>query len=386
MDGAIEQLGSADRGFAWRRAGGRSTLVPFDGTDRQHAAISAQLEAAFRRVADSNAVALGEEVARFETDFARLCGATHCVGVGSGTAALTIALIAAGIGDGDEVIVPAHGSIATALAVVHAGAVPIVCEVRESDGLLDADAARALVSPRTRAIVPVHLYGQLCDLRFLRELADRYNLMLLEDASHSHGARPAQGRAAPRGDAAAFSLGPGKNLGGLGDGGAICTDDADLAAAARRLRDLGRSRHGRHLTAGFSARLDGLQAAFLRVKLASLEGWNERRGLIATLYRQHLPGHLRPLPPRGEACVFHRFPIRTVERERLRAALAEAGIEAGIPHGVAVSDQPAVSAGCRGEFPRAEAWAREELCLPLYPELSNAEAGHVIEQVARSSA
>jgi dTDP-4-amino-4,6-dideoxygalactose transaminase len=361
-----------------------TTQVPFGGLDRQHAALRDELDAAYARVLRSSGFILGDEVERFEREFAFYCGAKHCVGVASGTAALTLALMAAGIGEGDEVIVPALTFVATAFAVLHAGAQPVFCDVNESDGLLDVAAVERVMSPRTRAIVPVHLYGQLADVSALRDLSSHRPLFVLEDAAQAHGARGESGPAGSMGDAAAFSFYPGKNLGALGDGGAMCTDDPELAAAARRLRDLGRSSHGTHPVIGFNERLDGLQAAFLRAKLTHLDAGNQCRREIAELYRQGLGDRVRMLPERGKACVFHIFPIRTANRDRLRSRLAEAGIETGIHYGVAVHEQ----AGLAGRldpaaFPQAEAWAREELSLPIFPELTDREIDHVIEEVTR---
>ena len=197
--------------------------VPFVALDRQHAALSNELRAAFERVLTGSAFILGEEVARFEDEFAAYCGVRHCVGVGSGTAALILALQAMGIGPGDEVIVPAHTFIASALGVLHAGATPVFCDVEEETGLMSADAAASAVTPQTAAILPVHLYGQCCDMDAISALADRHGLAILEDAAQAHGATYRARRAGSLGTSAAFSFYPSKNLGALGDGGAICT-------------------------------------------------------------------------------------------------------------------------------------------------------------------
>jgi dTDP-4-amino-4,6-dideoxygalactose transaminase len=306
------------------------------------------------------------------------------VGVASGTAALTISLLAAGVGRGDEVIVPAHTFVASALSVLHAGATPVLCDVSEDDGLIDVEHARSLISARTAAVMPVHLYGQLCAPAALRQLARDHSLLLIEDAAQAHGARTEDAAAGSLGDAAAFSFYPGKNLGALGDGGAICTDDPELAETARRLRDLGRSSHGLHEVAGLNERLDGIQAAFLRVKLASLDRNNERRRAAADAYRELLVEEVRCLPDRGEAAVFHLFPIRVADRDRLRAELLEAGIQSGIHYSPAVHEQPAIERLIPStDLPVATGWAREELSLPIFPSIERSAVERVAEEVNR---
>jgi dTDP-4-amino-4,6-dideoxygalactose transaminase len=359
--------------------------VPFADLSAQHAVLRAELSDAFERVLEGSAFVLGEEVEGFEREFAAYCGTEHCVGVASGTAALTISLLAAGIGEGDEVIVPAHTFIASALSVLHAGATPVLCDVLEEDGLIDIEHARSLLSPRTAAILPVHLYGQLCEPAPLRELASEKGLLLLEDAAQAHGARTEDTRAGSLGDVAAFSFYPGKNLGALGDAGAICTDDGALAESARRFRDLGRTSHGVHEVPGLNERLDGLQAAFLRVKLSRLEEANELRRRAATEYRRELAGDIPCLPDRGEASVFHLFPIRVPDRDRLRADRSDAGIQSGIHYSPAVHQQPAVEGLLQaGELPVAERWAREELSLPIFPSIDQDALRRVAEEVNRN--
>src|SRR4051812_33635875 len=213
--------------------------VPFVDLTRQHAPIEEELRAAFDRVVATNGFILGEEVAAFEADFAEYCDAAHCVGVASGTAALTLMMLASGIGPGDEVVVPAHTFIASALGVIHAGAKPVFCDVEAGTGLIDPAAADAAIGPRTAAILAVHLYGQVCDMDALAKVADRHGLALFEDAAQAHGATFRGARAGSLGRAAAFSFYPSKNLGALGDGGAVVTGDAELADRIRRLRHLG---------------------------------------------------------------------------------------------------------------------------------------------------
>src|SRR5947209_2789213 len=319
-----------------------ASSIPFADLAAQHTPLSGELQAALDRVLKANAFVLSEEVEAFEGEFAAACGAQNCVGVASGTAALTIILQAAGIGPGDEVIVPAHTFIATALAVRHAGAVPVCADVQRGTGLLDPDAVAAAINPRTAAIMPVHLYGQVCAMDELGSLAAKHSLLMIEDAAQAHGARYRGRAAGSLGSAAGFSFYPSKNLGALGDGGAICTNDFEIADRARRLRDLGRLDDGSHALAGYNERLDGLQAAFLAVKLKHLDEWNEQRRAVASWYRQRLTT-VEVLEERTESpCIYHLFPIRTDDREVLRERLRASGIATGVHYPCALPDQPAL--------------------------------------------
>jgi dTDP-3-amino-3,4,6-trideoxy-alpha-D-glucose transaminase len=362
------------------RASSRS--VPFVTIDREHAEIANELRAAFDRVVTHSSFVLGEEVEQFEGAWAAACGTAHCVSIASGTAALTLLLRAAGIGQGDEVIMPAHTYIATALAVVHAGATPVLCDVEPETGLLDAHAAVAAIGPRTAAILPVHLYGQLCDMRALIRVAACHGLALIEDAAQAHGAACDGRRAGGFGEGAAFSFYPSKNLGALGDGGAICTNDPVLAAKARRLRNLGQRRKGEHVALGFNERLDGLQAALLRVKLRLLDAANASRRAHAAHYRQALTGHIRLLEERPRtACVYHVFPVRVPERDAVAVRLSRAGIGIGVHYTPPLHRQPVLGdiAIKAGDLGSAEAWAAEELSLPMGPRLEVAEVEYAAE-------
>jgi dTDP-4-amino-4,6-dideoxygalactose transaminase len=343
-----------------------------------------ELQAAFERVVRASSFILGEEVERFEEEFAAYCGSRTCVGVASGTAALTLALTAAGIGPGDEVIVPAHTYIATALSVLHCGATPVFCDVEDGTGLIDPDAACAAVSTRTAALVPVHLYGQICDMDALAGLAERHGLLICEDAAQAHGATYGGRRAGTFGAAAAFSFYPSKNLGALGDGGAICTNDPELAERARQLRHLGQRAKGEHLLAGYNERLDGLQAALLRVKLPHLDDWNARRRELAALYRELLTDAVALLEEHADSrCVYHLFPIRVARRDVVLERLGREGIACGVHYSPAVHEQPPFAASMPDSPPalgRSSRWAREELSLPLYPELWPEEAARIAER------
>ncbi len=358
----------------------RGAAIPFVDLRRQHELLGEELRAAFERVVAEGSFILGPEVERFEEEFAACCGVDECVGVASGTAALTLALIAAGVGAGDEVIVPAHTYIATALAVVHAGAKPVFCDVEDGTGLIDVDSAQSCVTPRTSAVIPVHLYGQMCDMSRVAAFAGRHGLLVLEDAAQAHGARYAGRRAGSFGLAAGFSFYPSKNLGGLGDGGAICTNDPQLAGRARQLRHLGQRGKGEHLMIGFNERLDGLQAALLRVKLAHLDHWNQCRREIAAAYEAALQGEVRLLEEQPESpCVYHLYPVRVAHREVVAEELARAGVACGIHYSPAVHRQPpfASASGPVPELANADRWAAEELSLPIYPGLEPASVRRI---------
>ena len=355
----------------------------FVALDKQHAQIEDELMEAFARLLRTSAYTLGTEVEQFETEFADYCESGYCVGVSSGTAALSLALRAAGIGPGDEVIVPAHTFIASALGAVHAGATPVLCDVDEGTGLIDPDAARAAVTSRTAAIVAVHLYGQMCDMDAIGAIAKSRGLFVLEDAAQAHGALYNGRRAGSFGDAGAFSFYPSKNLGALGDGGAVCTDDEMLAARLRLLRNLGQRTKGEHMDLGFNERLDGLQAALLRVKLPYLDGWNDGRRACAERYRDLLSADVTLLEERSESpCVYHLMPARFENRDSVAAALRAQGIETGIHYAPAMDGHPALEgvATVRAAIPCAQAWAAEELSLPMHPDLGADE----VEYVARA--
>jgi dTDP-3-amino-3,4,6-trideoxy-alpha-D-glucose transaminase len=350
--------------------------VPFVALDREHARIATELRAAFARVLEGGEYILGAAVERFESAWADACGTSHCVGVGSGTAALTLLLRAVGLRPGDEVIVPAHTFIATALAVVHAGGVPVLCDVDDATGLLDLDAAVATVGPRTAAVIPVHLYGQLCDMDAVGRFAERHGLAVIEDAAQAHGAECDGRRAGSFGAGAAFSFYPSKNLGALGDGGAVCTNDSALADRIRQLRNLGQRRKGEHLLLGANERLDAIQAALLEVKLRHLDEANAARRAHAMRYRARLGGRLRILhdSPRTP-CVHHLYPVRVPNRDQIAAHMRRTGVQVGIHYTPALHRQPALRsvAVVPHDLPRAEAWAAEELSLPISPGLRPGE-------------
>jgi dTDP-4-amino-4,6-dideoxygalactose transaminase len=361
--------------------------IPFADFSHQQEPLAAEITAAMERVMSDADFVLGTELESFEREFAAFCGVEHAVGVGSGTAALQLGIEAAGIGPGDEVIVPAHTYIASAFAIAHAGAEPVFCEVSERTGLIDTEAAAALVGERTAAVMPVHLYGQACDMEAVGALAADRGLALIEDAAQAHGARWDGRPVGSFGLAGAFSFYPTKNLGAFGDAGMICTNDRAVADAARRLRNLGQPRKGIHTSAGYNERLDTLHAAVLRVKLPLLEGWNSARREVAELYRRELSDRVRCLPVRERAAdVYHLFPVRLDDRDAVAADLARAGIATGLHYDAPVHLQPPFRGddGVRSDLSRAEGWGREELSLPIYPGLGEDGVRAVSERLLAS--
>ena len=331
----------------------------------------------------------GERVRRFETDFARFCGRAHCVGVANGTDALTVALRATGIGPGDEVITVPFTFVATVEAIGHAGARPVLVDVRDEDLLIDPAALDAVSTARTRAVIAVHLYGALADVERVGAWCRRRGIALVEDAAQAHGARLAGRPAGSFGDVATFSFYPAKNLGAAGDAGALVTDREDVAKQARLLGDHGQSARYHHEVEAYNSRLDAIQAAVLSAKLTRLDRWNVQRRRLAGLYRERLekvPGvRLLQVPDDPEAHVYHLFVIRLTGRDALREALTREGIETGLHYPVPVHRQPAyrhLGYGA-GAFPEAEAAAREVLSLPLHEHMTEEAVHRVADAVER---
>ncbi len=361
-----------------------ASSVPFLDLRAEHAELAEQLSQAVSRVIAQGTYILGEELERFEAAFAEQVGASHCVGVGCGLDALELALRARDIGPGDEVIVPGHTFIATWLAVGGVGATPVPVEPLPGAFNLDPDAVSAAIGPRTAAIVPVHLYGEPAELARLRELARRHGLALIDDAAQAHGAT-LDGEAIGGGtDASAWSFYPSKNLGALGDGGAVTTDDAALAARLRRLRNYGAEEKYVHLDIGVNSRLDELQAALLSCKLPRLDAANNHRRTVAGRYRHGLEDLPLVLPaadlrPDAETRhVFHLYVVRTTERDRLQTALAAAGVQTGIHYPLPCHRQPAFAGALTAELPTCDRLAAEVLSLPMGPHLSEPDTDRVI--------
>jgi dTDP-4-amino-4,6-dideoxygalactose transaminase len=359
--------------------------VPFLDLRAAHAEIEAQLEEAFRRVVRSGWYILGEEVERFESEFAAYCGAKHCVGVGNGLEALHLILRAYGVSHGDEVIVPSNTYIATWLAASECGARPVPVEPDERTYNIDPERIEASISLRTRAIIAVHLYGLPADMAPIRNVAAKWGIKVIEDAAQAHGARYRGKRAGALADAAGFSFYPVKNLGALGDAGAVTTDDDALAERVRALRNYGSRQKYRNETKGFNSRLDELQAALLREKLRLLDEWNERRRSVARRYLEGLAGLPLALPhvPPGCEPVWQVFVVRSAKRERLVSRLDAAGIGTLIHYPIPPHLQPAyVELGLgAGSFPISEAIHREVLSLPMWPQITSSQVDAVIASV-----
>lgn len=302
-------------------------MIPLVDLKAQYSAIRSEIDAALSRVVNNSAFILGDEVSGFERAFAEYCGSAHAVGVASGTAALRLALLAGGIGAGDEVITSPHTFIATAEAIAHTGARPVLVDIDPTTYNLDAELLAGVIGPRTRAVLPVHLYGRPAPMGPILAIARRHGLVVVEDACQAHGARLETRRVGTFGNAGCFSFYPGKNLGAFGDAGMVITDDADWAARLRLLRDHGRTEKYVHTTIGYGERLDALQAAVLGAKLPHLEDWNEKRRTAARTYHDLLAGLPLTLPeddPDGES-VCHLFVVRVADRDRVRQALAADG-------------------------------------------------------------
>jgi dTDP-3-amino-3,4,6-trideoxy-alpha-D-glucose transaminase len=328
---------------------------------------------------------LGPELAAFEQDFADFVGARHCIAVGSGLDALVLVVEARGISGGDEVIVPGNTFVATWLAARRAGATPVPVDPDPGTYNIDPDGLEAAITSRTRMIVPVHLYGRPAAMDDVRTVAARHGLFVLEDAAQAHGARVGNTRAGALADAAAWSFYPSKNLGALGDGGAITTDDDGLAERLRMLRNYGSSAKYRHELSGVNSRLDELQAAVLRVKLAQLDAWNERRRSVAARYIAGLAETELVLPgvPADAEHVWHLFVVRTPRRDELRRALSDAGVETGIHYPLAPHRQPVFAdlAIDPRSLPVSERLQHEVLSLPIGPHLTDDQVDHVVDRI-----
>jgi dTDP-4-amino-4,6-dideoxygalactose transaminase len=342
----------------------------------------ADVDAAIRRVLDSGWFILGPEVERFEAAFAEACGGAHAVGVGTGTDAITLALRALDIGPGDEVITAPLSAAYSALAVMMAGARPVFADIDPARLTLDPDAAAAAITSRTKALLPVHLYGQAADMTPLQALAERHHLALVEDCAQAHLATSEGRPVGTMGVAGAFSFYPTKNLGALGDGGAVLTGDTALAARIKRLRNGGQTTRYRHVEAGANSRLDELQAAILHARLPHLAGWTARRRAIASAYREGVAARGISVPPECDAGhVYHLFPVLTPHREAVQAHLGARGIETFIHYPVPIPRQPALAASDPRQCPTADRICAEVLSLPMYPALTDADVAAVVEGI-----
>lgn len=360
-------------------------MIPLFATADALVPLIERVAAAQRSVLDSGRFILGPEVEAFESEFAAFCGVRHCVGVANGTEAITIALRAAGVGAGDEVIVPALTFYASAEAVVNAGATPVLCDVDPLTHVMTAATVEPLLGDRTRALLPVHLFGNPAPMDELRALIVGREIRIIEDAAQAAGARYRGKRAGSLGDAATFSFFPSKNLGGFGDGGAVLTDDAEIAAAARRLRFHGSEDKKIHTEVGYNSRLDDLQAAGLRVLLGELDGWTESRRAAAAAYGSSELGQVVSLPveTEGAQSCWHLYVVRSERRDELAAALAEREIGARAYYTVPMHRQPALAPWAPDRaLPGTEAAAAEGLALPMGPALEPEQTQAVASAVA----
>lgn len=359
------------------------TAIPFLDLKSPYIELQNALDTAYHRVMDSGWYLLGNELEKFEQEFAAYCGAKHCIGVGNGLDALHLILRAMDIGADDEVIVPSNTYIATWLAVSYAGALPVPVEPDESTFNIDPSRIEAAITTRTKAILAVHLYGQPADMDAINAVAQRYGLRVIEDAAQAHGARYRGRRTGSLADAAGFSFYPGKNLGAIGDGGAVITSDDEIAERVRLLRNYGSRVKYKNEVKGYNSRLDELQAAFLRVKLTCLDEWNARRATIAALYGDMLKatGLSIPFVPDWAEPAWHLFVLRLDERQRLTDHLDNLGIGWLIHYPFPPHLQEAYRelGLAEGSFPIAEHMAREVVSLPMGPHLTRAQASDVAE-------
>jgi len=363
-------------------------MIPYLDLKAQYRGIKEEIDAAVLRVLDSTQFILGDEVASFEREFAAYCHASEAVGVNSGTSALHLALLAAGIGPGDEVITTPFTFVATVAAIRYAGATPVLVDIEPDYLTIDAAMIESAITAKTRAIIPVHLYGQPADMKAIGEIARRRGLVVIEDAAQAHGSEYDGRRCGSLADIATFSFYPGKNLGAYGEGGAITTTRSDLAATCRTLRDWGQEKRYEHRLKGFNYRMDGIQGAVLRVKLRHLEAWTEKRRQVAQWYTEVLDPDSVRVPKERPRCrhVYHVYAIRSDDRDGLRDALSNDAIQTGIHYPVPVHLQPAhADLGYRaGDFPVAEAAAREVLSLPIFPEMTRQQVETVAAVVSKA--
>jgi dTDP-4-amino-4,6-dideoxygalactose transaminase len=364
--------------------------VPFNDLSVQWREIADEVRRDFEGVFATSAFCLGPHVEAFEREVAAYLGVPHAIGVNSGTSALHLAVLAANLGPGDEVLVPAHTFIATLWAPIYAGATPVLCDVDEATGNIDVADAERRLSSRTRAILPVHLYGQAVDMDAVNACAARHNLMVIEDCAQAIGAKWRDRSVGSLGFAGCFSFYPGKNLGAAGEAGLVVTSDDNAAALMRSLRNHGQRERYVHTTVGYNYRMDGLQGVVLRHKLRRLDMWTGRRRELAQRYLSRLSGlsALRLPVPQADH-VWHLFVIRTPKRDALRDYLKEHGIESGLHYPIGNHRQPCLAhlQLDRGSFPRSDNWANEGLSLPLFYGMTDAQvdktAAVVLDFLAR---
>ncbi|MQA28893.1 MAG: aminotransferase class V-fold PLP-dependent enzyme [Luteitalea sp.] len=357
-------------------------MIPFLDLKAQYQSIKPEIDAAVSKILESSQFVLGEEVAAFESDFAAYCGTTHAVAVNSGTSALHLALLAAGVGPGDEVITIPFTFVATVSAICYTGATPVFVDVEQASLTMDPAQLEAAITPRTKAILPVHLYGQMADMDAILTVANRHGIPVVEDACQAHGAEYHGHRAGSLGVSGCFSFYPGKNLGAYGEGGIVVTSNDEHAKKIRMLRDWGQEKRYHHVLKGFNYRMDGMQGAILRVKLRYLEQWTEARRAHARQYNALLRGSRLETPQElaGRRHVYHIYAVRTGQRDQLQRLLQAEGVQTGLHYPIPVHLQEAHRdlGYHRGDFPQSEAAADQVLSLPMFPEMTPSR----VEQVA----
>jgi dTDP-4-amino-4,6-dideoxygalactose transaminase len=360
--------------------------VPYVDLKAQYHTIKSEIDAAIARVLESSQFILGEEVAGFEQDFAAYCGVTACIALNSGTSALHLALLAAGIGPGDEVVTVPFTFIASVAAIVYTGARPVLVDIDPRTFNMDPAAIESAITTRTKAILPVHLYGHPADMDPIMDIARRHNLIVIEDAAQAHGANYKGRPAGSVGDIGCFSFYPAKNLGAYGEAGAVTTNNPEYARTIRMLRDWGQDRKYHHLLRGYNYRMEGFQGAILRVKLRHLERWIETRRSIAKKYDEQLAdcGFRLPEEMPWARHVYHVYTLRTVDRDALQAALQAEGIQTAIHYAIPAHLQPAYAdlGYSEGSLPQSERASREVLSLPIYPEMPNDHVQKVSQALA----
>ena len=365
-------------------------MIRFLDLQEQYRQIKPEIDAAIFRVVDSGQFVLGPAVTAFEECFAAYCGVKHCVALNSGTSALHLALLAAGIGPGDEVITVSMTFVATTAAILYCGARPRFVDVDQDTWTMDPHLVEAAITPQTKAILPVHLHGLMADMDPLVAIARRHGLVVIEDAAQSHGARYKGRQAGSIGDVGCFSFYPGKNLGAFGEGGAAVTNNPDLARQMSLLRDWGQESKYNHVVPGYNYRMDGIQGAILIVKMSYIEPWTEARRAVASHYDRLLASSSRfkrPVPPRHCRHVYHVYAIELSDRDEVQTALSEAGIGTGIHYPVPVHLQKAyrdLGYG-RGDVPVTESLADRFLSLPIYPELGRNHVAKIVQTLEKAS-
>ena len=359
-------------------------MIPLVDLKAQYRTLKPEIDAAIERVLETGQFALGPSVESFEDDFAAYCGTSHAVAVNSGTSALHVALLAAGVGRGDEVITVPFTFVATVAAIEYAGATPVFVDVEPQYFTMDPSALERAITPRTRAVVPVHLFGQPAAMECIMDIARRHHLTVIEDACQAHGAELNGRRVGAIGDIGCFSFYPGKNLGAYGEGGAAVTSNREYAAAMKLLRNWGEQTRYEHRLRGFNYRMDGIQGAVLGVKLKYLEQWTEARRSHAATYARLLAGTPARVPQERQNArhVYHVYAVRVPHRDAWRDRLAARQVQTGIHYPTPIHLQPAYrDLGYRiGEFPVSESVATEVLSLPMFPELTETQIGMIAQQ------